>query len=86
MSAETITTSGKSVKPAGRKRKILLILGISFLLLVSAGAAFYWWQSRPIKPVVLDANEQRALDQKVEAVQKRTYEPGWRPAGSSDLS
>lgn len=73
---ESIPTSSKPIKSTGRKRKVLLTLGVIFLLVVSAGAAFYWWQNRPIKPVVLNADEQRALDKKVEAVQERTYEPG----------
>ncbi len=63
-------------KPKGCKRKVLITLGVMFLLVVGAGAAFYWWQNRPITPVVLDSDEQRSLESKVEAVQKRTYEPG----------
>lgn len=70
------TETASPSKPKGRKRKILVILGVMLLLAVSAGAAFYWWQNRPIKPVVLGADEQRALDKKVESVQERSYEPG----------
>lgn len=76
MNAETTDTSKQSAKSSGRKRKALIIFGVTFLLLVSAGAAFYWWQNRPITPVVLDDREQRALNQKVEAVQERSYDPG----------
>lgn len=75
-----MSTSDKSsqLRPArrGRKGKILLILGIFTLLMVSAGAAYYWWSNRPIKPVILDQQEQLALDKKVDAVQERTYEAG----------
>ncbi|BDS05782.1 hypothetical protein NT6N_08220 [Oceaniferula spumae] len=60
----------------GGKRKVLIIIGVMALLMVSAGAAYYWWSNRPIKPVVLDQAEQRALDQKMEVVQERKYEPG----------
>ncbi|MFK7910705.1 MAG: hypothetical protein AB8F34_08880 [Akkermansiaceae bacterium] len=74
MSATNLSTNPS--KPKGRKRKVLIILGVMFLLVVSAGATFYWWQNRPIDPVVLNADEQRSLDQKVEAVQERNYEPG----------
>lgn len=70
------TETASPSKPKGRKRKILVILGVMLLLAVSAGAAFYWWQNRPIKPVVLGADEQRALDKKVESVQEHSYEPG----------
>jgi flagellar basal body-associated protein FliL len=66
----------KPSKPKGRKRKVIIILGVMFLLVVSAGATFYWWQNRPINPVILNADEQRSLDKKVESVQERTYEPG----------
>ena len=76
MNDETNTTSGKTVKSPRRKRKVLLILGLSFLLLISAGAVFYWWHNRPITPIVLDNKEQNALSQKVQAVQERSYEPG----------
>ncbi|MBK1829493.1 hypothetical protein JIN77_02050 [Verrucomicrobiaceae bacterium R5-34] len=66
------------LRPArtGGKRKTLLVIGVVALLLVSAGAAYYWWSNRPIQPVVLDQQEQRLLDEKVEAVQERSYEPG----------
>lgn len=65
------------LRPArtGGKRKTLLVIGVVALLLVSAGA-YYWWSNRPIQPVVLDQQEQRLLDEKVEAVQERSYEPG----------
>lgn len=63
------------VKPK-KKRKVLLIVAIVFLLLISVGAGCYYWFNRPINPTVLAANEQAVLDQKVEAVQERTYEPG----------
>jgi len=60
----------------GRKRKILLIFGVFALLMVSAGAAYYWWSNRPISPEILDQQEQLALDKKVATVQERTYEAG----------
>ncbi len=65
-----------SIRPRSRKRKVLIVLAVVSLLVVSAGAAVYWWQNRPITPVVLNDKEQRALDTKVEAVQERTYERG----------
>jgi len=66
------------LRPArgGRTRKFLIIFGVLAVLMVSAGAAYYWWSNRPIKPVVLDQQEQLALDKKVDAVQERTYQPG----------
>lgn len=78
-SSEVITSAppaDKPLRPRSRKRKVLITLGILALLVVSAGAAFYWWNNRPIKPVILDSAEQRALDNKMEVVQERTYEPG----------
>ncbi|MBT8044065.1 MAG: hypothetical protein KJO79_03860 [Verrucomicrobiae bacterium] len=64
------------LKPRSRKRKVIISIGILALLAVSAGAAYYWWSNRPIKPVILDSAEQRALDTKMEVVQERKYEPG----------
>lgn len=74
----TTTDTSPSITPArrGRKRKFLIIFGVLALLMVSAGAAYYWWSNRPITPVVLDQQEQLALDKKVAAAQERTYEPG----------
>jgi len=65
-----------SLRPRSRKRKVLITLAVVSLLVVSAGAAAYWWHNRPITPVVLNDKEQHALDNKVEAVQERTYERG----------
>lgn len=62
--------------PPKKRRKVLLILLIAFLLIVSAGAVCYWWFNRPIEPTVLAEREQVALEQKLEAVQERTYTPG----------
>lgn len=66
------------LRPArnGGKRKTLIVIGVVALLMVSAGAAYYWWSNRPIKPVILDQQEQLALDKKIDAVQERKYEPG----------
>jgi len=69
-------TSAPSIRPARSKSKLFLIIGIFALLLVSAGAAYYFWTNRPISPVVLNAKEQAVLDQKVEAVEERKYEKG----------
>ncbi len=69
-------TSPPVLRPRSRKRKVLITVGVLALLVVSAGAAFYWWSNRPITPVILDTAEQRALDNKMEVVQERTYEPG----------
>lgn len=63
-------------KPARRKRKWLLILGIIALLIIGLIVGLWWWHNRPIKPTVLSSSEQQALEQKVEAVQERKYEPG----------
>lgn len=63
-------------KHPNKKRKVLLILWFVFLLIVSAGVAGYVWFNKPIDPTVLAAKEQAALDQKVEAVQERSYTPG----------
>ena len=64
------------IRPRRRGRSILLFLSITALLLVSAGAAAYWWHNRPITPVVLNATEQQSLNQKMEVVEKRNYQPG----------
>jgi len=70
-SAESTT-----IRPRSGKRKVLITLTVVALLVVCAGAAVYWWQNRPITPVVLNDKEQHALDTKVEAVQERTYKRG----------
>jgi hypothetical protein len=64
------------IRPRSRKRKVLITLAVTALLLVSAGAATYWWHNRPITPTVLDAEEQKVLDQKIEVAQKQNYQPG----------
>ena len=67
----------KSPSQSPRKsNKVLIILAVTALLLVSVGAAAYWWHNRPITPTVLDAQEQKVLDQKIEVVQKPSYQPG----------
>jgi len=68
--------SDTTIAPRHRGRKILIIFAIFSLLLVSAGAAAYWWHNRPITPTVLSATEQQALDQKLAVTQKRSYQSG----------
>lgn len=71
-----ITSPSQSEPSTSKGNQILLIIAVTALLLVSAGAATYWWHNRPISPTVLDAKEQKALDQKIEVAQKRSYQPG----------
>lgn len=72
-----MSTSPSAPKLSPRKsHKLLIIFGVSLLLLVCAGVAAYWWYNRPITPTILDAQEQKVLDQKMEVTQKRSYQPG----------
>ena len=59
-----------------KSKKVLFILLAVLLLTVTAGVVAYWWYNRPITPTVLSEQEQRVLDQKVEAVQEPVYEAG----------
>jgi hypothetical protein len=54
-----------------------VLLGILFLLLVAG--IVWWWQNRPIQPVVLSLEEKAAVEAKVEAIQQPAgpaYEKG----------
>ena len=64
-----------AIQTPRRSRKTLIILGVLALIVILIVGAI-WWMNRPIKPVILAADEQRLLDDKVEAVQERTYEKG----------
>ena len=74
----TTSDTPPPLRPArrGRKRKFLIIFAVLTLLMISVGAGYYWWSNRPITPVVLNQEEQLALDKKVNSVQERTYQPG----------
>ncbi|MBT8037235.1 MAG: hypothetical protein KJO21_06790 [Verrucomicrobiae bacterium] len=65
-----------SNRPRRKKRKTLITLAVAALLIIGVATAIYWWNHRPITPTILDTTEQRALDQKIETVQERTYQPG----------
>jgi len=68
-----------STHPKSRKKKILIALTITALLIVTATAGAYWWHNRPITPTVLTTSEQSVLDQKVATLQHQatpTYQPG----------
>lgn len=54
---------------------------VAVLALIAGGV--WWWQNRPIDPVVLSPQEKQVVEQKVEAIQQEapaepTYEPGKR--------
>ncbi len=59
-----------------RKRTVLIAFSLVILLVTTAAVTIYWWTNRPITPITLNTTEQRALDEKMEAVQERTYERG----------
>ncbi len=64
------TTRGKSCL-------LKLVVGLAVVLLVLGG--LWWWQNRPIQPVVLTQQEQAVVAEKVEAIQKPAepkYEKG----------
>lgn len=58
-----------------RSKKAFIILGVFALIAILIIGAI-WWMNRPIKPVILAAEEQQLLDTKVESMQERTYEKG----------
>lgn len=54
-----------------------IVIGLIAVLLILAG--LWWWQNRPIRPVVLSVEEKAAVEAKVEAIQKPAepkYEKG----------
>lgn len=58
---------------------VKILIGLIVVLLVLGG--LWWWQNRPIRPVVLSVQEKAAVEAKVEAIQKPaepTYEKGSR--------
>lgn len=65
-----------AIRPRSRKRTVLITLTLVTLLVTTAAVAIYWWTNRPITPTILSTTEQHALDQKMAAVQERTYERG----------
>lgn len=72
----THTNNPPAIRPRSRKRTILITLTLVTLLVTTAAVAIYWWTNRPITPITLNTTEQHALDQKMAAVQERTYERG----------
>lgn len=63
------------VRKSSRLPKVLI--GLFAILLILVGV--WWWQNRPIQPVVLSPQERTAVEAKVEAIQKPaepTYEKG----------
>lgn len=70
-----------SESPAPGKKGSCLLKGlfiVAILALIAGGV--WWWQNRPIDPVVLSAEEKHVVEQKVEAIQQEEpkYEPGVR--------
>jgi hypothetical protein len=76
--------------PVPKKKDSCLLKGLFVLALVAlVGGLFWWWQNRPIDPVVLSTEEKQVVERKVEAIQQDTppesvaaeepkYEPGKR--------
>lgn len=76
--------------PVPKKKGSCLLKGLFALAIVALiGGIFWWWQNRPIDPVVLSSEEKQVVEQKVEAIQQDTppepvapeepkYEPGKR--------
>ncbi|MEP4078640.1 hypothetical protein [Haloferula sp.] len=79
-----------SDSPAPEKKKGSCLLKGLFIVAVLAliAGGVWWWQNRPIDPVVLSAEEKQVVEQKVEAIQQEEpksegleepkYEPGKR--------
>lgn len=70
-----------SEPPAPEKKGACLLKGlfiVAILALIAGGV--WWWQNRPIDPVVLSPEEKQVVEQKVEAIQQEEpkYEPGKR--------
>ena len=66
-----------------RWRTPLLVCGTLLLVALTAGAATWWWLTRPLTPTVLTAAEQSALERKIEAVQHAPAEPEYVPGGKT---
>ncbi|MGL5018426.1 MAG: hypothetical protein ACRDBP_09850 [Luteolibacter sp.] len=65
--------------PPARGNTVWLKILIGILLVLLVLGAFWWWQNRPIQPVVLSVEEKATVEAKVEAIQKPAepaYEKG----------
>lgn len=65
--------------PPARGNTVWLKILIGILLVLLVLGVFWWWQNRPIQPVVLSVEEKATVEAKVEAIQKPaepTYEKG----------
>lgn len=65
--------------PPARGNTVWLKILIGILLVLLVLGVFWWWQNRPIQPVVLSVDEKATVEAKVEAIQKPaepTYEKG----------
>lgn len=65
--------------PPARGNTVGLRILIGILLVLLIVGIFWWWQNRPIQPVVLSVEEKATVEAKVEAIQKPaepTYEKG----------
>ena len=69
-----------SPTPAPKRGSSCLVKGVIGLIVVALLiGGLWWWFNRPIKPVVLSAQEKTAVEAKVEAIQKPAepkYEKG----------
>ncbi|MFC7338479.1 hypothetical protein ACFQY0_14890 [Haloferula chungangensis] len=71
-----------SERPAtSGKRGSCVVKGlVLFAVIALVAGVFWWWNNRPIDPVVLSAEEKQVVEQKVEVLQQEepVYEPGKR--------
>lgn len=63
-----------TTKPTRKKKAVPILCILALITLIIVG--IIWWMNRPITPVILAADEQKTLNNKVEAVQEKTYEKG----------
>jgi len=74
MSANPVVVASPARGPSLLVR---ILIGLFIVLLILGG--LWWWQNRPIQPVVLTVQEKAAVEAKVEAIQKpaeAAYEKG----------
>jgi len=76
MSEEKTSTEQKKKKKNGCLKWLLVFFGLAGITVLVVVFVCWWIGFRPIKPVELSVKEEKVLQEKVEVIQKPSYEKG----------